>query len=160
MGKLSEVVKKATGSGPMKYVINWGRMYALWPVHITTACCSAEFGATMGPRFDPERFGMQMVAGAMRQCDLLIIEGTVTKKMLRRLKAVYDQMARPRYVIAMGDCALSGGLFHDSYSIVNDVDETIPVDVYVPGCPPRPEALLKGIVQLREKIRRSEVHYE
>ncbi len=144
----------------MKYVINWSRMYALWPVHITTACCSVEFGATFGPRVDPERFGSQMVAGAMRQCDLLIIEGTVTKKMLKRLKVVYDQMARPRYVIAMGDCACSGGLFHDSYSIVNEVEKAIPVDVYVPGCPPRPEALLQGIVKLREKIRTAEVFAE
>lgn len=158
MGKLSEIVKKVTGSGPVQYIINWSRMYSLWPVHITTACCSAEFGAMMGPRLDPERFGMQAVAGAMRQCDLLIIEGTVTKKMLKRLKMVYEQMPKPRYVIAMGDCACSGGLFHDSYSIVNEVEKAIPVDVYVPGCPPRPEALLSAIVKLREKIRRAEVY--
>lgn len=156
-GKLSEVVRKVVSSGPVKYVVNWSRMYALWPVHITTACCSAEFGAMMGPRLDPERFGMQAVGGAMRQSDLLIVEGTVTKKMMKRLKVVYDQMATPRYVIAMGDCACSGGLFHDSYSIVNDVHKVLPVDVYVPGCPPRPDALLNGIVKLREKIRRAEV---
>jgi NADH-quinone oxidoreductase subunit B len=111
----------------------------------------------MGPRLDPERFGMQAVAGGLRQCDLLIVEGTVTKKMAKRLKVVYEQMAKPRYVIAMGDCACSGGLFHDSYSIVNDVHKLFPVDVYVAGCPPRPEALLSAIVKLREKIRREEV---
>jgi NADH-quinone oxidoreductase subunit B len=144
IGKISEVVRTITGSGPIKYLINWSRMYALWPVHITTACCSAEFG-------------LQAVAGGLRQCDLIIVEGTVTKKMAKRLKIVYEQMAKPRYVIAMGDCACSGGLFHDSYSIVNDVHKLFPVDVYVPGCPPRPEALLSAIVKLREKIRREEV---
>src|SRR5208337_4938923 len=146
IGKISEVVRAITGSGPIKFMINWSRMYALWPVHITTACCSAEFGAMMGPRLDPERFGLQAVAGGLRQCDLIIVEGTVTKK-----------MAKPRYVVAMGDCACSGGLFHDSYSIVNDVHKLFPVDVYIPGCPPRPEALLSAIVKLREKIRREEV---
>jgi NADH-quinone oxidoreductase subunit B len=111
----------------------------------------------MGPRLDPERFGLQAVAGGLRQCDLLIVEGTVTKKMAKRLRIVYEQMAKPRYVIAMGDCACSGGLFHDSYSIVNDVHKIFPIDVYVPGCPPRPEALLSAVVKLREKIRRQEV---
>ncbi len=157
IGNISEVVRTITGSAPIKYLINWSRMYALWPVHITTACCSAEFGAMMGPRLDPERFGLQAVAGSLRQCDLLIVEGTVTKKMAKRLKIVYEQMAKPRYVVAMGDCACSGGLFHDSYSIVNDVHKLFPVDVYIPGCPPRPEALLSAMLKLREKIRREEV---
>jgi len=157
IGKISEVVKGIMGSGPIKNLINWGRMYALWPVHITTACCSAEYGAMMCPRLDPERFGLQAVAGGLRQCDLLIVEGTVTKKMAKRLKVIYEQMAKPRYVIAMGDCACSGGLFHDSYSIVNDIHQLFPVDVYVPGCPPRPEALLSAVIKLREKIRREEV---
>jgi NADH-quinone oxidoreductase subunit B len=157
LGKLSELVRTIVGSGPVKFVVNWSRMYALWPVHLTTACCSAEFGAMMSPRLDPERFGLQSVAGGLRQCDLIIVEGTVTKKMAKRLKIIYEQMATPRYVVAMGDCACSGGLFHDSYSIVNDVHKIIPIDVYIPGCPPRPEALLSAIVKLREKIRRQEV---
>jgi len=109
-------------------------------------------------RYDPERFGMQAVVGSMRQSDLLIIEGTITKKMLKRVKVIWEQMPNPKYVIAMGDCACSGGLFHDSYSIINEVQKTIPIDIYVPGCPPRPEALLNAIIKLREKIRREEVY--
>ena len=152
IGKLSELVRTIVGSGPLKFVVNWSRMYALWPVHLTTACCSAEFGAMMSPRLDPERFGLQSVAGGLRQCDLIIVEGTVTKKMSKRLKIIYEQMATPRYVVAMGDCACSGGLFHDSYSIVNDVHKIIPIDVYVPGCPPRPEQLIYALMLLQKKI--------
>src|SRR5438445_290114 len=138
-------------------LINWARMYSLWPVNITTACCSAEFGAASGARHDLERFGVLPI-GSLRQSDLIVIEGTITKKMAKRLRMIYDQMALPRYVIAMGDCAMSGGLFHDSYSIVNGAHEFVPVDVYVPGCPPRPEALEQAIIMLQEKIRRSKVY--
>ena len=112
----------------------------------------------MCPRYDPERFGMQAAAGSMRQSDILIIEGTITKKMLKRVKVIWEQMPNPKYAIAMGDCACSGGLFHDSYSIINEVQKAIPIDIYVPGCPPRPEALLNAIIKLREKIRREEVY--
>jgi NADH-quinone oxidoreductase subunit B len=158
VGNLRRLIEKVVGSAPLKYVVNWSRLYSLWPVHLTTACCSAEFGAMMGPRYDPERFGMQAVSGSMRQSDLLIIEGTVTKKMLKRIKVIWEQMPNPKYAIAMGDCACSGGLFHDSYSIVNEVDKAIPIDIYVPGCPPRPEALLNAVLKLREKIRTEEVY--
>jgi len=151
-------VEAVVGPPPIRHLVNWGRIYSLWPVHLTTACCSAEFGALMCPRYDPERFGMQAAAGAMRQSDLLIIEGTITKKMLKRVKVIWEQMPNPKYAIAMGDCACSGGLFHDSYSIVNDVQKAIPIDIYVPGCPPRPEALLNAIIKLREKIRKEEVY--
>ena len=158
VGSLRDLVERVVGSAPLKYLVNWSRLYSLWPVHLTTACCSAEFGAMMGPRYDPERYGMQAAVGSMRQSDLLIIEGTVTKKMLKRIKVIWEQMPNPKYAIAMGDCACSGGLFHDSYSIINDIEKAIPIDVYVPGCPPRPEALLNGIIKLREKIRREEVY--
>ncbi len=158
VGSLRDLVERVVGSAPLKYLVNWSRLYSLWPVHLTTACCSAEFGAMMGPRYDPERYGMQAVVGSMRQSDLLIIEGTVTKKMLKRIKVIWEQMPNPKYAIAMGDCACSGGLFHDSYSIINDIEKAIPIDIYVPGCPPRPEALLNGIIKLREKIRREEVY--
>jgi NADH-quinone oxidoreductase subunit B len=119
--------------------------------------CSAEFGAASGARHDLERFGV-LPLGSLRQSDLLVVEGTITKKMAKRLRIIYDQMAIPRYVIAMGDCAISGGLFHDSYSIVNGAHEFLPVDVYVPGCPPRPEALEQAIIMLQEKIRHSKVY--
>ena len=157
VGKLSDLVKKVVDTGPIRNVINWARMYSLWPVNITTACCSAEFGAASGARHDLERFGVLPI-GSLRQSDLIVIEGTITKKMAKRLRMIYDQMALPRYVIAMGDCAMSGGLFHDSYSIVNGAQEFVPVDVYVPGCPPRPEALEQAIIMLQEKIRRSKVY--
>ncbi len=157
VGKLSEIVKKVVDTGPIRSVVNWGRIYSLWPVNITTACCSAEFGAVSGPRHDLERFGV-LPLGSLRQSDLIVVEGTITKKMAKRLRIIYDQMAIPRYVIAMGDCAISGGLFHDSYSIVNGAHEFLPVDVYVPGCPPRPEALEQAIIMLQEKIRKSKVY--
>src|SRR2546426_439244 len=111
-------------------------MSSLWLVNTTPVCCSADFGAAGGPRHDLERFGV-LPYGSLRQSDLIVIEGTITKKMAKRLRMIYDQMAIPRYVIAMGDCAISGGLFHDSYSIVNGAHEFLPVDVYVPGCPQR-----------------------
>lgn len=157
VGKLSDIVHKIIDAEPIKNVINWARMYSLWPVNITTACCSAEFGAASGARHDLERFGV-LPYGSLRQSDLIVIEGTITKKMAKRLRMIYDQMAIPRYVIAMGDCAISGGLFHDSYSIVNGAHEFLPVDVYVPGCPPRPEALEQGIIMLQQKIRSSKVY--
>ncbi len=110
----------------------------------------------MGSRFDAERLGV-MPLGSLRQCDLLIIEGTVTKKMAERVVRIYHQMASPRYVIAMGACAISGGLFRDSYSIIPGVNKILPVDVYVPGCPPRPEMLVDAILELQQKIRESKV---
>ncbi len=157
VAKLSQIVKRIVDTGPIRSVVNWGRIYSLWPVNITTACCSAEFGAASGARHDLERFGV-LPLGSLRQSDLMVVEGTITKKMGKRLRIIYDQMAIPRYVIAMGDCAISGGLFHDSYSIINGAHEFLPVDVYVPGCPPRPEALEQAIIMLQEKIRKSKVY--
>jgi len=117
--------------------------------------CSVEVGAAAGSRFDMERFGVLEAFGSMRQCDLLIVMGTVTRKLAPRLKLIYDQMAEPKWVIAMGACAITGGLYFDSYNVLRGIDDIIPVDVYVPGCPPRAEALLQGIVLLQEKIRNS-----
>lgn len=156
VGKMDEIVNYALVE-PATYLINWGRIYALWPVHVETACCSAEFGATHGPRFDPERFGILEAFGSLRQCDLLIVFGTVTRKMAPRLRMIYDQMPEPKYVIAMGACAINGGLYFDSYNVLPGIDELMPVDVYIPGCPPRPETLIQGIMLLQDKIRSSKI---
>ena len=142
---------------PLGYAINWGRIWSLWPVHLETACCSVEFGAVSGPRYDAERFGIIEAFGSLRQCDLVVVQGTVTRKMAPRLCMVYDQMPEPKYVVAMGACAITGGLYIDSYNVLPGVDGIIPVDVYVPGCPPRPETLIQGIMLLQEKIKRSKV---
>lgn len=153
-GKFSEVLQESIGA-PLRYLANWGRLYSLWPVHLETACCSVEVGAVAGSRFDMERFGVLEAFGSLRQCDLLIVMGTVTRKLAPRLKLVYDQMGEPKWVIAMGACAITGGLYFDSYNVLRGIDDIIPVDVYVPGCPPRAEALLQGIVLLQEKIRKA-----
>jgi NADH-quinone oxidoreductase subunit B len=155
VGKLKQAIKKIADKGPMHYVMNWAALYSLWPVHLMTACCGAEVGAVTDPRFDVERFGVLQAFGSLRQCDLLIVEGTVSRKMAPRLKRVYDQMPEPKYVIAMGACAITGGLFFDSYNVLPGIDSVLPVDVYVPGCPPRPEALIQAIIMLQEKIRHS-----
>ncbi|MFX1562034.1 MAG: NADH-quinone oxidoreductase subunit B, partial [Promethearchaeota archaeon] len=148
VGKLRDILQYIVNWRPIRYFVNWSRLYSLWPVHLTTACCSVEFGATMGSRFDAERLGL-MPLGSLRQCDLLIIEGTVTKKMAERVLRIYNQMASPRYVIAMGACAITGGIFKDSYNVVPGVNKILPVDAYVPGCPPRPEMLIDAILQLQ-----------
>ncbi len=153
VGRLNDVVQNAVGD-PMRYLANWGRLYSLWPVHLETACCSVEVGAAAGSRFDMERFGTLEAFGSLRQNDLLIVMGTVTRKLAPRLKLIYDQMPEPKWVIAMGACSITGGLYFDSYNVLRGIDDIIPVDVYVPGCPPRAEALLQGIVLLQEKIRR------
>lgn len=137
----------------IKYLVNWGRLSSLFPVHLTTACCSVEFAGTVGSRYDPERFGILNAVGSLRQSDLLIVEGTVTTKMAQRVRIIYDQMPEPKYVIAMGACAISGGLYaKDSYNVLQGVDDIVPVDVYVPGCPPNPQTLIQGFVLLRDKI--------
>ena len=154
VGKIEDILQYAIGD-PMRYVANWGRLYSLWPVHLETACCSVEVGAAAGSRFDIERFGALEAFGSLRACDLIIVMGTVTRKLAPRLKLIYDQMAEPKWVVAMGACSITGGLYFDSYNVLRGIDDIIPVDVYVPGCPPRAEALIQGLVLLQEKIRRS-----
>ncbi len=153
LGKMGDVLEKAVDK-PLGYVINWSRLWSLFPVHIETACCSVEFGATAGPRYDVERFGVFAGMGSLRQSDLIIVEGTVTRKMAPRLRLIYDQMPDPKYVIAMGACSITGGLYFDSYNVLPGIDGIFPVDVYIPGCPPRPETVIQGIMLLQEKIKR------
>ena len=153
VGKVTDVLQGAVGD-PLNYLVNWGRMYSLWPVHVETACCSIEFGAASGPRFDLERFGLLEAFGSLRQCDLLVVQGTITRKMAPRLRMIYDQMPEPKYVLAMGACAITGGLYFDSYNVLRGIDSVIPVDIYVPGCPPRPEAVTQGLIMLQNKIRK------
>jgi NADH-quinone oxidoreductase subunit B len=138
-------------------VLNWSRKYSPWPMFFGLACCSFEMIAAAGLRFDFTRFGMDIMRPSPRQADLIMVTGTLTWKMAPAVKMIYDQMAEPKWVIAMGSCAISGGPFADSYSVVPGVNRIIPVDVYVPGCPPRPESLIKGIQLLHEKIMKDSV---
>lgn len=156
VGKLGDVLVKALDK-PLGYAINWGRLYSLWPVHLETGCCSVELGAASSPRYDVERFGMLEAFGSLRQCDLMLVLGTVNRKMAPRLRLVYDQMPEPKYVIAMGACSITGGLYFDSYNVLPGVDSVVPVDTYIPGCPPRPETLIQGVMLLQEKIKRSKI---
>ena len=137
--------------------LDFCRSNSLWPVTFGLACCAIEMMAAGGARFDLSRFGFEVFRPSPRQADLMIVAGTVTDKMAPILKRIYDQMPEPKYVLAMGSCAITGGPYVDSYCVVRGVDHIIPVDVYVPGCPPRPEALIDGFLQLRAKIRNPKI---
>ena len=134
-------------------IFNWARSGSLWPMSFGLACCAVEMMQTSMPRYDLERFGAAPRASP-RQSDVMIVAGTLTNKMAPALRKVYDQMPEPRYVVSMGSCANGGGYYHYSYSVVRGCDKIVPVDIYIPGCPPSAEALLYGILQLQKKIRR------
>ncbi len=133
-------------------IYNWSRARSVWPMLFGLACCAIEMIATAASRYDPARFGMEVMRPSPRQCDLMIISGTVTKKMVPQIVRLYNQMAEPRYVLAMGACASGGGPFKEGYNVVDGIDKFLPVDVYVPGCPPTPQALLHGFITLHKKI--------
>ena len=137
----------------LDWAINWGRSSSIWPLSFGLACCAIEMMAMGASRFDADRFGV-MFRPSPRQSDLMIVAGTVTYKMASRLKRLYHQMAEPKYVMAMGACVIGGGpYFKHGYHVVKGVDLVVPVDIYIPGCPPRPEALLEGLMRLQDKIR-------
>lgn len=132
---------------------NWGRSNSIWPLQFGLACCAIEMIATATARFDIARFGAEIFRPSPRQADLMIVSGTVTKKMAPQVVRLWNQMPEPKYCIAMGACAISGGPFKQGYNVLKGIDRFIPVDIYIPGCPPRPEALLNGLIELQKKIR-------
>lgn len=138
----------------MSEIVKWGRKNSLWPLPFGTACCAIEFMGAVASQFDISRFGAELVRFSPRQSDLLIVAGTINYKMGPVLRRIYDQMCEPKYVISMGACACSGG-FYDNYATIQGIDQIVPVDVFIPGCPPRPEAVLDAVVKLQEKIDQS-----
>lgn len=156
---LEDMVKQLNESGAnvmlgcLDDLINWGRSNSLWPLTFATSCCGIEFMAVGAARYDFARFGFEVARASPRQADMIMVAGTITHKMAPVLRRLYDQMADPKYVVAVGGCAISGGPFKKSYHVLNGVDKILPVDVYIPGCPPRPEALLYGMMQLQRKVK-------
>lgn len=139
------------------YIYNWARSNSIWPLTFATSCCGIEMMQTSASNFDIARFGSEVFRATPRQADLLICAGTITHKMAPALLKLYQQMPEPKYVIAMGACTCGGGMFTDSYSVVNGIDKIIPVDIYLPMCPPKPEALLDSIIKLQKKIRKETI---
>ena len=156
---LEEMVRELNENGTNVVVgclddlINWGRSNSLWPLTFATSCCGIEFMAVGAARYDFARFGFEVTRASPRQADMIMVAGTITHKMAPVLKRLYDQMADPKYVVAVGGCAICGGPFKKSYHVLQGVDKILPVDVYIPGCPPRPEALLYGMMQLQRKVK-------
>jgi NADH-quinone oxidoreductase subunit B len=140
----------------LEEVVNWSRTNSMWPMLFGLACCAIEMMSAQAPLYDMSRFGMELMRASPRQSDLMIVAGRVTRKMAPVVRRLYDQMPDPKWVVAMGDCASCGGIFNN-YAIVQGVDEIVPVDVYVAGCPPRPEGLIHGILTLHEKVRKEKL---
>jgi len=140
----------------LEKVVNWSRVRAMWPVLFGLACCAIEMMVSQSADYDMSRFGMELMRASPRQSDLMIVAGRLTRKMAPVLRRIYDQMPEPKYVIALGDCSTCGGIFNN-YAVVPGVDEIVPVDVYVAGCPPRPEALIHGILTLYDKVENQKV---
>jgi NADH-quinone oxidoreductase subunit B len=147
-----ELGKQGVFVTTLQELYNWGRRSSVWPMQFGLACCAIEMIATTMARYDLARFGAEVFRPSPRQADMMIISGTVTKKMAPQVVRLYNQMAEPRYVIAMGACAISGGPFKQGYNVLKGIDRYIPVDVHIPGCPPRPEALLQAFITLQKKI--------
>ena len=151
-GLKSELQKQGIWVTSMQELYNWGRKNSIWPLQFGLACCAIEMIATAASRYDIARFGGEVFRPSPRQADLMIVAGTVTKKMAPQIVRLYNQMPDPKYVISMGACAISGGPFKQGYNVLKGIDRYIPVDVYIPGCPPRPEALLHAFMELQRKI--------
>jgi len=145
-------LERELGLTTLEKALAWAQTHSMWPDQFGLSCCTMEMAAVVSPRYDIARFGMEYFRATPRQADLLIVPGRLSHKMTAPLRQVYDQMLEPKWVIAMGACASSGGMFNN-YAVLQGVDKIVPVDVYVPGCPPRPEALIEGILRLHEKIR-------
>jgi NADH-quinone oxidoreductase subunit B len=152
-GLKRELQKQGVFVMTLEQLANWGRSNSIWPLQFGLACCAIEMIATAASRYDIARFGSELFRASPRQADLMIVAGTVTKKMAPQVVRLYNQMPEPKYVISMGACATAGGPFHTGYNVLKGIDRYIPVDVYIPGCPPTPQALLEGLQQLQERIR-------
>lgn len=148
------IIQSIVQLAPLDQVLAIGRANSLWPMTFGLACCAIEMMAAGASRFDLARFGAEVFRPSPRQCDVMIVAGTISKKMMPAVKTLYDQMPEPKWVIAMGNCAISGGPFSfpGQYAIIEGADKFLPVDIYIPGCPPRPEALIEGILELEEKV--------